>query len=59
MPREKTCSFCGRPIEPGTGIMFVTNKGEIFWFCGSKCRRSFSMGRRASKLAWVTKAQKL
>ncbi|MEM1640082.1 MAG: 50S ribosomal protein L24e [Acidilobaceae archaeon] len=58
MPRERVCSFCKRPIEPGTGFMFVTNKGDIYWFCSSKCRKSFSMGRKASKLAWVVKAQK-
>ncbi|MEM1873660.1 MAG: 50S ribosomal protein L24e [Acidilobaceae archaeon] len=59
MPREKVCSFCGKPVEPGTGMMFVTTKGEILWFCSSKCRKSFMMGRRASKLAWVVKARKV
>lgn len=57
MPREKVCSFCRKPVEPGSGMMYVTSKGEVYWFCSSKCRKSFLMGRKPSKLAWVTKAQ--
>lgn len=57
MPKERTCSYCGKGIEPGTGLMFVTSKGEIFWFCSSKCKKNFFLGRNAAKLAWAKGAK--
>ncbi|MEM1534914.1 MAG: 50S ribosomal protein L24e [Candidatus Pacearchaeota archaeon] len=52
MPR---CSFCNGEIKKGTGLMFVKKDGKILWFCSSKCRKSFFMGRDAKKLKWVKK----
>ncbi|MEN3000085.1 MAG: 50S ribosomal protein L24e [Acidilobaceae archaeon] len=53
MPKERTCSYCGKSIEPGTGMMYVTSKGEIFWFCSGKCWKNFSLGRNPAKLGWA------
>jgi LSU ribosomal protein L24E len=58
MPKERVCRFCGKTIEPGTGMMYVTVKGEIYWFCSSKCRKSFMMGRNPARLAWVKRARR-
>ncbi len=56
MPKMRTCAFCGRPIEPGTGIMYVTKRGEILWFCSSKCFKNYiKLRRKKTKVAWVKK----
>ena len=47
------CSFCGKPIKPGTGIMFVTKSGEIKFFCKSKCERNWLMKRDPKKVKWT------
>ncbi|RDE14694.1 MAG: 50S ribosomal protein L24e [Candidatus Thorarchaeota archaeon] len=35
------CVFCGKDIEPGTGMAFVQTKdGSVLWFCSNKCKVS-------------------
>ncbi|HID80221.1 MAG TPA: 50S ribosomal protein L24 [Ignisphaera sp.] len=53
MVTRKRCSFCGKLIEPGTGLMYVKNDGTIYWFCSSKCFKSYKMGRDPKKLPWT------
>ena len=56
MPKVRTCTFCGGPIEPGTGIMYVTKRGEILWFCSSKCFKSYTkLKRNPAKVTWARK----
>jgi large subunit ribosomal protein L24e len=55
MPRPMNCSFCGNPIEPGTGLMYVLNDGTIMWFCSRKCFKSYKMNRDPRKLKWTRK----
>ncbi|MCE4618975.1 MAG: TRASH domain-containing protein [Desulfurococcales archaeon] len=59
MPKLRTCDYCGRSIEPGTGIMFVTRRGQVLWFCSSKCYKNFlKLRRRPDRLAWIKKMKK-
>lgn len=59
MVKMQKCSFCGRDIEPGTGMMFVRNDGTVLWFCSSKCRKSLvEMKRDPRKLKWTSKWKK-
>ena len=39
MVGTQECDFCGKDIEPGTGIAFVRTKdGTVQWFCSNKCK---------------------
>lgn len=49
MPRIYQCSFCGRGIKPGTGMMYVRNDGSILRFCSSKCYKNMLKLRRNPK----------
>jgi large subunit ribosomal protein L24e len=57
MVEQYTCSFCGGPVEPGTGKMFVKKDGTIFYFCSSKCENNHKLGRVPRRVEW-TKAGK-
>ena len=58
MPRIQYCSFCRRPIKPGTGMAYVRNDGSILYFCSSKCfKSSVKMGRDPRKLKWARGGQ--
>lgn len=54
MPTLKKCSFCGKQIEPGTGLLFVRNDGALLWFCSSKCKKNaLELKRNPRKVKWV------
>jgi len=55
LPSRRTCTFCKREFLQGTGLMFIRNDSSIYWFCSSKCRRNFGLGRTPSKMKWTTK----
>ena len=50
------CAFCGRPIPPGEGIMYVRVDGTVLRFCSHKCFVSaVKYGRNPQRQAWVRK----
>jgi len=54
VPKMLHCSFCGKPIKPGTGMAYVRNDGVILHFCSSKCFKSaIRMGRDPRRLKWA------
>ncbi|WP_342811749.1 50S ribosomal protein L24e [Candidatus Hadarchaeum sp.] len=57
MPVARKCSFCGGRVEPGSGLMFVKRDGSILFFCSSKCRRNFSLGRKPAHLKWTQRSK--
>ncbi|TXT56766.1 MAG: 50S ribosomal protein L24e [Candidatus Thorarchaeota archaeon] len=41
MVGTQKCTFCGKDIEPGTGIAYVLTKdGSVHWFCSNKCKKA-------------------
>ncbi|MBR4447105.1 50S ribosomal protein L24e [Methanobrevibacter sp.] len=50
----RTCSFCHKEIEEGTGKMYVKRDGTIYFFCSSKCEKNMiKLGRVSRKVKWV------
>lgn len=58
MLEQRTCSFCGEAIEPGTGKMFVRKDSTLFFFCSSKCQNNFRLGRAPRKVTWTKAGRK-
>jgi len=54
LPREHSCSFCGRNFKSGIGMLYVKNDGTILWFCSNKCRvNMLKMNKDPRKLKWT------
>ncbi len=34
------CTFCGKEIKKGTGVIFAKKDGTVSYFCSSKCRKN-------------------
>ncbi|PIU30413.1 50S ribosomal protein L24e [Candidatus Woesearchaeota archaeon CG07_land_8_20_14_0_80_44_23] len=48
------CSFCGKNIQRGTGILFVRKTGKILYFCSTKCQKNLlKLGRKPSDYKWT------
>ncbi len=52
------CTFCGEPIEPGTGKMYVKKDDTIFYFCSSKCQNNYRLGRVPRRVTWTKAGRK-
>lgn len=49
------CSFCKEQYEFPRGTSVVQKSGDVKYFCCSKCRKNFEMGRNPKKVKWVKK----
>ncbi|MHC1628135.1 MAG: 50S ribosomal protein L24e [Candidatus Nezhaarchaeales archaeon] len=59
MFKATTCTFCGKSIPAGTGIMYVKNDGSILYFCSSKCRKNMlQLRRNPAKVKWAKKTRR-
>jgi large subunit ribosomal protein L24e len=52
------CSFCGHPLERGTGKMYVKSDGSIQFFCARKCEKNSEI-RDKKKVPWTAEFRKL
>ena len=52
------CSFCGGPMPEGKGRMFVKKSGQVLYFCSSKCKNNFRLGRQGKGRKWTTTSRK-
>ncbi|MCY0850171.1 50S ribosomal protein L24e [Sulfuracidifex metallicus] len=49
------CSFCGKSIPRGTGLMYLKTDGTVLWFCSSKCRKyMLKFKKDPKKLKWTS-----
>ncbi|MCS7122439.1 MAG: 50S ribosomal protein L24e [Candidatus Micrarchaeota archaeon] len=47
------CSFCGREIALGRGIIYFTSNGKMYSFDSSKCRRNMlRLNRDPKDMKW-------
>ena len=54
------CSFCGKTIKEGSGIMYVKKNGNILHFCSSKCFKNYlKLGRKPAKHKWTAKHREI
>merc|ERR1711977_584489 len=57
--KPSICSFTGFKIDPGRGILFVRNDGQLYYFLNSRARRLFHNKKRPSKISWTVAYRKL
>ena len=49
-----TCTFCGYPINLGTGKMLVLKDGKVQYFCTMKCEKNLhKLGRKPRTTEWT------
>tara|TARA_E500000331_G_scaffold349559_1_gene392935 strand:- start:332 stop:730 length:399 start_codon:yes stop_codon:yes gene_type:complete len=59
MVETKKCSFTGKPIPPGTGMMYVKKTGQVLYFINSKARKNYvNLGRVPARTRWTDVAAK-
>ncbi len=58
MATKHRCKFCGRVIEPGTGIMVVEVSGAVSFYCSSKCEKNSRLGRKPRRVKWTEEYRK-
>ncbi len=60
MVGTQKCAFCGKDIEPGTGIAFVRTKdGSVSWFCSNKCKvAALKRGMKPRDTKWTAEYKK-
>jgi large subunit ribosomal protein L24e len=55
MPR---CSFSGKEILKGQGLMYVKKDGTILYFCSSKEKKNYlKLGREGRRQKWTPSAR--
>ncbi|MBN2067664.1 MAG: 50S ribosomal protein L24e [Candidatus Diapherotrites archaeon] len=48
------CSFCGKTLTPGTGLLFVRKDATASFFCSSKCERNLlKLSRHSGITRWT------
>jgi len=52
------CTFCGKNIEKGTGMLFVKKSGRVQNFCSQKCKKNMiKLGRKPRNVKWTEAAR--
>jgi len=48
------CSFCGKTIPQGTGLMYVKKDAKIIYFCSRKCEKNLlKLKRKPRTQKWT------
>ncbi|MCS7097109.1 MAG: 50S ribosomal protein L24e [Candidatus Methanomethylicia archaeon] len=55
----RRCSFCGKDVPKGRGMLYVKSDGTVLFFCSSKCRKNMLyFSRKPGEVKWVVKTKK-
>ena len=58
MAETKTCSFTGKPIPPGKGMMYVKKTGQVLYFINSKAKKNYvKLNRVPARTRWTDVAR--
>ena len=53
------CKFCKEEIPKGKGILLASSKGDVAYYCSSKCEKNATkLKRKPEKVNWVRKNKK-
>lgn len=59
MVDRRDCAFCGNPIEPGTGKLYVRRDGTRYNFCSGKCQKQLLVLKHVPRrVKWTATFQK-
>ncbi len=48
------CSFCGKAIPKGTGLLFARKTGQVYSFCSRKCEHNLLyLNRHPRNTRWT------
>ncbi|QQR92837.1 MAG: 50S ribosomal protein L24e [Candidatus Iainarchaeum archaeon] len=54
------CTFCGKKIPQGTGIIFARKTGQVQHFCTRKCEMNTNkLHRQPRETAWTAEYKKV
>ena len=54
MAETKKCSFTGKQIPPGTGLMYVKKPGQVLYFISSKAKKNYlNLNRVPARTRWT------
>ena len=54
------CSFSGKEIPPGKGIMYVKSDGKVLYFIDRKAEKNMlHLGRKPQNVRWTAEAGKV
>ena len=52
------CTYCRKDMEPGTGTLYASSRGDVMYFCSRKCEQnSLKLKRAPRKVKWISKKQ--
>ena len=53
------CTFCGKDVEEGTGMIYIRDDARILNFCSSKCKNNLTkLKRNPVHVKWTDRFKK-
>ncbi len=48
------CTFCGKDMNKGTGMMYIKKDARVFYFCSTKCEKNMlKLERKPRTTRWT------
>lgn len=53
------CTFCGKTLQKGTGVLYVKKDGKMMYFCCTKCEKNaLKLDRKPRTKKWTADSRK-